>query len=314
MFAEEVLPNVRLSEKQHWASPRSVAQDAARGVAFHKGLGNPLFLSPNAPLTKYLSPESIEAYAGAAFAKPNFAIVANGADHGEFSKWIGEFFKDYKSPSTAESTQLKSEQTKYHGGETRIAHDKGSAMVLAFAGSSSSTGTFYKPEIQVLASLLGGGTSIKWSTGFSLLSKASQTMNVSVDTKSVIFSDAGLLAITIAGDANSVGKTAASAISALKDVAAGKVGKEDIKKAIAAAKFNELEFGQAVDNGIELTGAGLTTGGKAYQIDEVAKAIDGVTAEQVKKAAATMLESKASVAAVGDLYVLPWAAELGLKV
>jgi len=65
---------------------------------------------------------------------------------------------------------------------------------------------------------------------------------------------------------------------------------------------------------MELTGAGLVQSGKAHQLDEVAKGIEGVTEAQVKAAAKELLEAKATVSSVGDLYVLPWAEELGLKV
>ncbi|KAH0250817.1 hypothetical protein KCU91_g19424, partial [Aureobasidium melanogenum] len=102
-------------------------------------------------------------------------------------------------------------------------------------------------------------------------------------------------------------------VNALKQVAEG-VSKEDFTKAKAAAKFKELEFGQNIDAGIELTGAGLVQGNKAYQIDEVAKGIDAVTEEQLKEAAKSIFENKATVSSVGDLYVLPYAEELGLKV
>ena len=65
---------------------------------------------------------------------------------------------------------------------------------------------------------------------------------------------------------------------------------------------------------MELTGAGLVQGGKSYQIDEVGKAVDTVTAEKVQQLAKEFLENKASVSAVGDLYVLPYAEEIGLRV
>ncbi|KAK3044715.1 hypothetical protein LTS18_000547, partial [Coniosporium uncinatum] len=134
------------------------------------------------------------------------------------------------------------------------------------------------------------------------------------DTKSHIYSDAGLLTITLDGSAKDVRGAAFKAVETLKKIAGGEINKEDIKKAVSRAKFKELEFGQEIWAGIELTGAGLVHGDKAYQIDETAKAIDGVSEEAVKKAAAQLLENKASVSSVGDLFVLPWAEEIGLKV
>lgn len=276
-----------------------------------------------------MSAGSIAQFASTAYAKPNFAVVANGADSTELSKWVNEFFGS--SPSQS-GQPVKREQAKYFGGEERIAHGSGNAMVIGFSGSSSFTGGFYKPEIAVLASLLGGQSHIKWSSGFSLLSKvAAKYPGASISTKSEIFSDAGLLTISLSGAANDMRQASGEIVETIKSVAKG-VSKEDFLKAKAAAKFKELEFGQAISSGIELTGAGLVHGDKAYQIDEVAQKIDAVTEEQVKavsynafpvlltqalihlQAAKTLLEHKASVSSVGDLFALPYAEEIGLRV
>lgn len=300
-----------MSLKRYLANPMEMAFNSAHGVAFHRGLGTPLFPSSATPLAKYLTADTVAEYAQSAYAKSSFAVVANGASQEDLKKWVGEFFTD--APATAPHA-LKAEQTKYYGGEERIAHKSGNAMVLAFPGSSSATGPFYKPEVAVLAALLGGQTTIKWSPGFSLLSKATQNApNMYIDTKSTIYSDAGLLTITMAGSASDIKTSAPKVIEALKGAAEG-IDKESFAKAKALAKFKELEFGQETQAGMELTGAGLVHGDKAYQIDEVAKSVDSVTEEQVKKVAQEALQNKASVSSVGDLYMLPYAEEIGLQV
>ncbi|KAF2432303.1 LuxS/MPP-like metallohydrolase [Tothia fuscella] len=311
VYTEDIVPLIKLSQKKFLASTKAMALSSAHALAFHRGLGTPLYPSSSNAVSKYLNAETIEEYAQNAYSKSNFAIVANGAEHSEVTKWVGEFFKDFSTSGSG----LSGEQSKYYGGEERIAHASGNTMVLAFSGSTSHTGSSYKPEIQVLASLLGGQSSIKWSPGFSLLSKAGASFpGATIDTKSVIYSDAGLLSVTIDGSAKDVASAAAEAVKTIKAIAGGSIAKEDIKKAIANAKFAELESGQNINTGIELTGAGLVHGGKAYQLDETAKEIDGVTEEKVKQAAKTLLEHKASISAVGDLYILPYATELGLNV
>jgi ubiquinol-cytochrome c reductase core subunit 2 len=246
-------------------------------------LGEPLFPSSSTPVNKYLDAETIAGYATAAYAKPNFAIVANGADHGEVSKWVGEFFKDIPSTPASGVPAIEAEQSKYYGGEERIAHASGNSIVLGFPGSSSFTGGFYKPEISVLATLLGGQSSIKWSPGFSLLSKATAGIpGVHIKTQSAIYSDAGLLFTQIHGSANGVAEAAKKVVEAIVAVANGQISKEDVAKAKAQAKYKELEFGQNVNNGIELSGIGLVTGNKAYQVDETAKLIDAVDEAKVK--------------------------------
>ncbi|KAI9752784.1 MAG: hypothetical protein M4579_005490 [Chaenotheca gracillima] len=315
-FVEEVLPTIKLAQKSMLANTTEFAINSAHGIAFHRGLGTPLHPSSSSPLTKYLSERAIAAYASAVYSKPNMAIVANGANQEELSRWVGEFFADASSSWPADVPKVESTPSKYHGGEERIAHDGGNTMVIAFPGSSSYTaGASYKPEVAVIAALLGGQTSIKWSPGFSLLSKAASSFpGANATTTHLPYSDAGLLYIAITGSANAVRGASENAVKALKSLAAGEISNEDLKKATATAKFQALETGQKVDTGLELTGAGLIQKGQAFQLDEVAKGIDTVSTDQIKKTAKTMLEGKATVSTVGDLYVLPFAEELGLKV
>ena len=333
IYNEEVVPLIHEAHKKFLASPASMAVNSAHSLAFHRGLGVPTASSSTTPYTKYLDPSTIEYFSKIAYAKPNFAVVANGADHGAMSNWMNQFFDGVPATVEVEDTKAGSEQTKYHGGEERIAHAGGNAMVLGFPGSSSITGKFYKPEIAVLGSLLGGQSSIKWSSGFSILSNAKASPSTYVHTTSAIYSDAGLLYTLIAGSADNVAATAKTAVDSITKIANGEISKEQLTKAKAAAKFKELDYAQEVHAGLELTGSGLVHGSKAYQLDEVAKAIDGVSEETLKsvshfistlclhhiltiiaQAAKSLIENKASVSTVGDLFVLPYAEDLGLKV
>lgn len=283
-FEEEILPLIKLSQKQLLANTADLAINSAHGVAFHRGLGNALHPTSSTPLTKYLNAEVIETLSRAAYAKPNFAIVANGANHTDLSKWVGEFFTESPASVPSEFPPLNTSPSKYYGGEERIAHDSGNNMIIAFPGSSSYTGGTYKPEISVLAALLGGESTIKWSSGFSLLSKAvAAHPQVHVTTTHNTYSDAGLLSISLSGNAIAIRLASKDVVKTLKAIASGNVGKEDIKKAIASAKFKALEAGQNIETGLELTGAGLIQNSKAFQIDEVGKSIGAVTEDQVKQ-------------------------------
>lgn len=308
------MTHIHNSQAKQLKNPEELALASAHGLAFHRGLGEPVHPTSSTPLTKYLSHESIAAYSTLAYSKPNVAVVANGTDNSQLSKWVGEYFTDLRSSAAEGVPSLEStEQSKYYGGEERIAHASGNAMVLGFPGSSSLTGGFYRPEIAVLATLLGGKSSIKWSPGFSLLGKvASQTPGVHIKTGSSIYSDAGLLHVTLTGSAPSIREGAREAVALIKRIANGDISSEDIAKAKALAQFNELEHGQETMAGLELTGQGLVSFGQPYQLDDSAKKISAVTDAQVKDAAKGLLEFKASVSTVGDLFQLPYAEEIGL--
>ena len=236
--------------------------------------------APSTPLSKYLNEESIASFASSAYAKPNIAVVANGASQAELTKWVGEFFTDISGSASTPS----SEATKYYGGEERIAHGSGNSLVIAFPGSSSFTaGGSYKPEISVLAALLGGKSTIKWSPGFSLLAKASSSFpGASAATTHFAYSDAGLLTIQFTGSAEAIRGASTEAVKALKGIAEGSISNEDFKKAVALAKYNALEEGQNFEAGLVSTGAGLVHGGKAFQIDEIGKSVEAVSADKLK--------------------------------
>ena len=223
---------------------------------------------------------SVQAFSKNAYAKSNISVVANGASQAELSKWVGQFFT--KVPST--SAALSSETTKYYGGEERITHPHGNSLVIAFPGSSSFTaGASYKPEIAVLAALLGGKSTIKWSSGFSLLSKAAAGFpGASVFASNLAYSDAGLFSIQFNGSAEAIHGASIEAVKTLKSIATGSISKEDITKAVALAKYRALEAGQDPEAGLVSTGSGLVHGGKAFQIDEIGKGVQAVSGDKLK--------------------------------
>jgi ubiquinol-cytochrome c reductase core subunit 2 len=279
---EEVIPLIKLNHKSLLANPIAIASNSAHSLAFHRGLGTPLYPTSFSPTTKYLDADRIASFSEAAYAKDNIAVVANGANHSDFAKWVGEFFTETGSGSP--DIKLSSPPSKYFGGEERIAHDSANVMVIAFPGSSSfSSGSSYKPEIAVLAALLGGESSIKWSPGFSLLAKAAADhQHAHVSTRNDAYSNAGLLHVTITGNPSHIAKASKNVVDTLKRIAAGDVNAEDIKKATALAKFRALEAGQTTDAGLEATGSGLIGGGKPHQIDEIGLSIEKVGQEKVK--------------------------------
>jgi hypothetical protein len=73
-------------------------------------LERPFTHPPRHPLTKYLNESSIAQFANSAYAKPNIAVVANGASQAELSKWVGEFFTEVPSSSAARY-QVKQQST-----------------------------------------------------------------------------------------------------------------------------------------------------------------------------------------------------------
>ncbi|KAI8684594.1 hypothetical protein NCS57_00125800 [Fusarium keratoplasticum] len=310
-FHEDVERVLHAKQAALNADAAAIALDNAHAIAFHTGLGSSLYPSSSTPYQKYLNEEYIASFADVVYSKPNIAIVADGAAPDTLSKWVGQFFKDVPAAPRSGQT-LKTEASKYFGGEQRTSSSAGNSVVIAFPGSGVDSA---KPEIAVLASLLGGQSTIKWAPGFSLLSKATAgTPGLSVNTSNLTYSDAGLLAIQLTGAAASVRKGAEETVKVLQSIASGNVSQEDVKKAVANAKFAALDANQLRQTSIVQAGSGIVNSGKPYDSASLAKAIDGVSAEALKTTAKALLEGKATVSTVGDLFVLPYAEEIGLRV
>jgi ubiquinol-cytochrome c reductase core subunit 2 len=308
-FHEQVEKVLHL--KQARISSLDLALDSVHSVAFHTGLGEPLFPPSTTPLGPYLNEHTVAAYAETVFNKSNIALVADGASQANLNKWTDTFFKSVPASSSSK-LQLNTAASKYFGGEQRTARPGKSAYVIAFPGASLGDN---KPEVSVLAALLGGETNIKWSTGFTLLSKAaSNAPGVQAFAHNHAYSDAGLLTISISGPAAGIKTTAEEAVKAVKAVAEGSVSKEDLTKAISKAKFDLLSASETTGTGIVATGAQLIRGGAPLDVAAAVKNLESVSGDKLKAAAKALLEGKASVAAVGDLHVLPYAEDLGLKV
>ncbi|KAN0072621.1 Metalloenzyme, LuxS/M16 peptidase-like protein [Elaphomyces granulatus] len=325
---ELVINLIRFRQQALLISPENLALDGAHGLAFHRGLGNNIIPSSSTPFEQHLSTEALAEFAKAAYTKPNIALVAGGPNSTELSKWVGQFFADL--PTSKPKEALPSH---YYGGEQHIPSKSGNAIVISFPGSSAFGTPGYKPESAVLAALLGGETSIKWTSGFSLLAKAAENFpRVRISTKNHAYSDAGLFAITVSGRADQVSAASKSTVDAVKRVAAGDVASEDVKKAIALAKFRALEAAQNLETSLEFTGSALINCGKPYQVSEIAQSFDRVTEQQVKgvsspmpmgtrlllanqialQLAKSLLSEKASLVAVGDISQLPFSEDLGL--
>ena len=322
---------LHIKQEKYAANPLAIAVDAAHSVAFHTGLGEAVNVSTTAPIGSYLSNSAVASFSTAAYARPNFAVVADGATQVALSKWVEPFFK---GTSATPSSQLSPAATKYYGGQQRIESTAGNAVAVAFPTSGLKA-----PDAaaDVLAALLGGSSSIKWTPGFTLLAKAAAGIPGSQITASnQVYSDAGLLTIEITGlTATDVRKATEAAVAALKSIATGTVSKEDLTKAIAKAKFDALVSQEPSSAAITAAGTAVLHGAKPFQPATVSKAFDAVTADKLKtvrtslillntkqfeiesnipQLAKKLVDGKASFAAVGDLHALPFAEDVGVTV
>lgn len=257
-------------------SPAAIAFETAVNTAFHNGLGNKL-LAVSSKFIKQnsLTSESIPAYAEKVYQKGNIAVVASGAENALLKKYVSEHFAGV----AAGNGDIPSAVSKYFGGENRTYSDAGNSLLIAFPGSQG--GAQAKAEYTVLAYLLGGQASTKWNAGTSLLSKAvADITGVSAVAKHTAYSDAGLLSISINGPIASLRKAAENVVKATQSLASVKA--EDVKKAIAQAKFDTLAAAEDRNAGLELVGQSVIASGQAPQVEATVKALEAVSLKDVQ--------------------------------
>ena len=263
------------------ANPTAVALDALHSAAFHKGLGNPLLALP----TYHTQHQEVEEYAAQAYTKANLVLVASGATTDELKPQIEEFWKDLPA-----GKPLTSPASKFVGGETRIPHASGlQVYTIGFPGSAS-YGPSASPESVILAHLLGGVAPVKWSDGQSPLSRLTSSISTPnapghVFATNISYSDAGIFTIITTGSAPYVSKAASGALKLLQDVAKGShaIKPEDVKRAIASARYATYAASEARLSGLESIGQSVLDTGNVVDLDTVVSSFEKVTPEKLKQ-------------------------------
>lgn len=310
-YNEEVLPQVAAEYETAIRDPTTYALDLAHQLAFRTGLGNSLFASPHTAVDY----DSATAFARAALSKPgNFAVLGSGVDQRTLASLVSEFFVSPSNSVGSSPTQISTPKAQYYGGEVRVpAVGHGAAndeFLVAFKGGPRS-----QPEYAVLRYLLGGESSVKWAAGATPLAKiVADSPAASARAFSLAYTDAGLFGISVSAPTAHVGTIAQKAVAELRNVAKGGAKADDVKQAIAKAKFAAASAVESRLAKLEHAGASILEGGggEARSLEETFAALDKVTADSVAKAAKAAVESKPTTVAIGDTHKLPYSDSIGL--
>lgn len=287
-FAELVLPTLQADAIQASSSPIALALDAAHELAFRRGLGNSLYASPNSPITA----EQVRDYASQAFAKSNIAVVGTGISTEALSKAVGAAFGSSGGSSSSASSSSSSSSS-YFGGEKRIALDghafpaQQPTLVIAYGSGSAPTA-----ELKALPHVLGGTSALKWAPGVSPLSLAADKVpGGSARSFLLPYTDAALFGVVVqAPTSEAVRALATEVASVLKSSSGNKLGDEELKRAVAQAKFaaaSALESKQGLVDAV----APQIFQGSAQSAEEVVKAFADVSAESIAKVSYSVLQA-----------------------
>ncbi|RSH87202.1 ubiquinol-cytochrome c reductase core subunit 1 [Saitozyma podzolica] len=304
-YAELVLPTIQAESLSALASPTTLALDLAHSTAFRRGLGNSLFASPHSPV----SAADVKSFAQKAFAKSNIAVLGAGLSTDQLAKAVQSAFG---SGSATGSSGLSGGSTTYYGGEQRVpldVHAGPSAqptLVIAYGSTGAPSA-----DLKALPHLLGGVSALKWTPGSTPLSLAADKVpGASAKAFLLPYSDASLFGVVVtAPTSEGVAAVAKDVAAAIK--AAGSAKDEEVKRAVAKAKFADATVLESSAGLIATAGASLFSG-SIPSPDSSFAALQKVSASSIGKAASDLFKQKPTVVAVGDLNVLPYADELGL--
>ncbi|KAG9217806.1 hypothetical protein CCMSSC00406_0005176 [Pleurotus cornucopiae] len=298
-FEEYVQPVVESESHAATSDPTTHAIEVAHTLAFRSGLGSSLFASPHSSITA----SDIKSYAASAFSKGNIAVIGSGIDQSSLAKLVEKALAS-ASTSSAPTTTASS----YFGGETRLeAHSGAQTVFVGFGAAGAPT-----PELATLAAHLSTQSSVKWSKGLSPIA-SSIPHGSSVQSVYLPYSDATLFGYLIQSSTPSgVTEAGKIAIKALKDAtSAGGLKADDIKRAVAKAKFAAASAVDSREGLAALVGSKILSGSEA-SLDATFASLDKVNGAGVSKLASSLIASKPTYVAIGDVHALPYADELGL--
>lgn len=242
-YEEYVTPIVEGEVAAANADPATHAIELAHALAFRSGLGSSLF----APSHNSLTAEDIKSFATSAFAKDNIAVLGTGIDQSVLAQLVEQ------SLASAPATAVTSSSTSsYFGGETRIeAHGGPQTVFIGF-------GAIGAPDVRLaaLAAHLSPQASIKWSQGLSPIA-ASLPQGTTVQSVYLPYSDATLVGLLVQGTtAAGIKEAGKVAVQALKKASAG-VSAEELKTAVAKAKFNAASSLDSRDGLVSVLGSNV---------------------------------------------------------
>lgn len=220
-YTEDVAPQSQAEYEQAQHNADAITLDKLHETAFRRGLGNSLFVSPDFAVTQ----ADTTAYAHQAFGSAsNMAVLASNVDSATLKGLVAKHF------NVSGGSALSASASNYYGGEARVMHHGDNVLSVAFKA-----GSLADPSSVVLQHLLGGEPSVKWSQGTSGLSANAPGAQAFYYG----YSDAGLIGFTVrAGhDASKITSTAQKAAAEFKRIASGDIKEDELKRAIAKAKF-----------------------------------------------------------------------------
>jgi ubiquinol-cytochrome c reductase core subunit 2 len=333
-LGEYVLPAVNAESTAATQSAPLHALELAHALAFRSGLGYSLYADSHA--TGDITAEDVRDLHARAVSDPsNVAVLGTGISTESLAKLFETAVSAHKaSAATPSPSAVPAPASAYHGSTTRIASAHGPQAVFIGFGTTVPGSV---PALHALAAHLNPAPALKWAGSSAPVASG---IPAGVNARSVLlpYSDATLIGVLLEGkDGAALKEGAKAVVGAFKDAAAGKVGKEELARAVARAKFQLAAgierregyvgaFGPKVLKGEPASVQGILNGVQAVSgtsLSQVSttgqnRRFRGLLRMRMKKkkkkqVAGDLVKSKPTYVAIGDLLALPYADEIGLN-
>lgn len=277
------------------ATPETLVLNALHKEAFRTGLGNSTLALPHSGI----STEDISGYSKQVLSQDRLTFVGLNVDSASISKDLEKLF------TSSSSSALSTPATKYFGGESRVEASSATGhFAVAFEGAKF--GSELEASLIVLQNLLGGQIHMKWGSGVSPLSKIAASQNAQISAFNFSYADSGLFGLYV--NSSNVAGPVNSALAELRKLSSS-VNAEDLKRAIAQAKFSAISSDDSLSKAISL-GTQASLLGKALSAEESISRFNSVTDKSISEVAKKLISSKPTTAAYGRLSSLPYLDEL----
>ena len=153
------------------------------------------------------------------------AVLGTGISTESLAKLFERTFSSYKAPATRIPTTPTAPATKYHGGAARIASAHSPQAIFVSFGSTASASV---PALHALAAHLNPALTLEWASCACPLASAI-LVGVCAHSMLLPYLDTTLIGVIPKRNNGTALKEGAKAVvSAFKDTAGGKVGKEEL--------------------------------------------------------------------------------------
>jgi len=307
-FSEYVLPAVHSESSAASQSAPTHALELAHSLAFRKGLGHSLYAESET--TGSITAEDVRDLHARAVGNPSsIAILGTGISTETLAKLFESAISAYKTSATPVPTAPAAPATTYHGGAARLASAHGPQAIFVGFGTTTSASV---PALHALAAHLNPTPALKWASSAAPVASG---IPAGVHARSVLlpYSDATLIGVALEStDGAALGEAAKAVVGAFKDAAAGKVGKEELARAVARAKFQLAASVEAREGYVGAFGPKVLKG-ETVNVQAALDGIQGVSGTSLSQVAGDLVKRKPTYVAIGDLHALPHADEIGLN-